>query len=216
MKTNSLKNLAAFITVASMTLSASTILAQDSTAAASQATVTTTPPPAPPLAYGVAQILQLEQAKVGDDTIIAYIKNSGNSYGLNADQIIYLRQQGVSSAVLNTMLSQPAPGVLAGTSAVPLPSTPAPQVSYSQPASSTPTSVVGPSVTAIDPTVAAGYYQPYYYPAYAYGYPYYYPAYGYPAVSFSFGWGGRWGGGWGGGWHGGGGGWHGGGGGWHH
>ena len=41
---------------------------------------------------------------------MAYIKNSGNSYGLNADQIIYLRQQGVSDAVITAMLNQPKPG----------------------------------------------------------------------------------------------------------
>ena len=50
------------------------------------------------------------KANVGDETIIAYIKNSGNSYGLNADQIIYLRQQGVSDAVVRTMLNQPQTG----------------------------------------------------------------------------------------------------------
>src|SRR4029077_20056929 len=63
---------------------------------------------APQIGYGASQVLQLQQANVGDDTIIAYIKNSGNSYALNAEQIIYLRQQGLSSAVLNTMLTQPA------------------------------------------------------------------------------------------------------------
>ena len=47
----------------------------------------------------------------GISTIIAYIRNSGNSYGLNADQIIYLRQQGLSDAVIRVMLSQPRAGV---------------------------------------------------------------------------------------------------------
>ena len=42
--------------------------------------------------YGVTQVLELEQAKVSDATIIAYIKSSGDSYSLNASQIIYLRQ----------------------------------------------------------------------------------------------------------------------------
>jgi hypothetical protein len=227
MKTSYFKTLTAFAAAASMTLSASMAFAQDSTAnyTTQPAQVTVQPVSAPPLAYGVAQILQLSQAKVGDDTIIAYIKNSGNSYGLNADQIIYLRQQGLSSGVLNAMLSQPAPGVLAGASTLPMPSTPAPAVAYSQPAAPS-SSMVGPSVSAIDPTAAAAassyyYYQPYYYPAYSY--PYYYPSYGYgyyPGVSVSFGWRGGWGPGWGyrggGGFHGGwGGGFHGGGG-WHH
>ena len=64
---------------------------------------------APQLAYGVPQIIQLSEAKVSDDTIIAYVKNSGNSFGLTADQIIYLRQQGVSDAVITAMLNQPKP-----------------------------------------------------------------------------------------------------------
>jgi uncharacterized membrane protein YgcG len=204
MKTMNTKKIIAALAATSLVLSAATVRAQDSTA-------TVTVPPAivnasaPPLAYGVSQILQLAQAKVGDDTIIAYIKNSGTSYGLNADQIIYLRQQGVSDAVLNVMLNQPRAGV-----ALAMPTTPAPQVAastaYAEPAS---TATVAPTVTYVQTTPQPVYYtDPYYYqpyyPAYGYGY--------YPPVAFSFGWG--WGGGgYGGGWHGGGygGGWHGGG-----
>jgi len=67
---------------------------------------------APPLAYGVSEIIQLSQAQVSDPTIVTFIKNSGNSYGLDAPQVLYLRQQGVSETVINAMLSQPAPGTL--------------------------------------------------------------------------------------------------------
>jgi len=194
----------AVLAVAGLALSASTTRAQNSTA-----TTTAQPAavnaPVTPLAYGVPQIVQLAQAKVGDNTIIAYIKNTGNSYGLNADQIIYLRQQGLSDAVITTMLNQPRPGV-----AVATPTTPAPQpvasTAYRGPVS---TATIAPTVTYVQTVPdTTYYYQPYYQP-------YYYPAYAwYPPVSFSFGWGGWWGGGWhGGGWHGGGygGGWHGGG-----
>jgi len=199
----------------------------------------------PQLPYGVPQILQLQQAHVGDDTIISYIRSSGNSYNLNADQIVYLQQQGLSSAVINAMLSQPRAGLLPSATSIPMPATAAPPVYQSLPTedfqSPPQDSIVGPSVTAIDPTAAAAasysYYQPYYYPAYTYAYPYCYPAGGcygyYPGVTLSFGpgvyWGGRWGGGWHGGYSGhpyggvvvgahggfGGGGWHGGGGGFH-
>ena len=227
---NTFKSLAALVAAGSMILSATVALAQDN-GASTQAPPPAPPPPAavpaPHLAYGVSQILQMSQAKVNDDTIISYIRNSGNSYGLNADQIIYLQRQGVSSAVINAMLSQPPAGVVptASQSSVPMPSGPAPAVDNSQayyntqPAQSAP--VVGPSVTAVDPTAAAINASPYYYYSgypYAYSYPYYYPAYGYgyygyPAISVGFGWRGGWGwgpgwrGGWGGGWHGGGG-WH--------
>ncbi len=208
MKTNHLQHMVAVMAVAGLALSRATAVAQDSSAPSP------VPPaainaPVPQLSYGVAQIVKLAQAKVSDDTIIAYIKNSGNSYGLNADQIIYLRQQGVSDAVITAMLNQPKPGVAPAT--IPMPTTPAPQpvasAAYAQPAEP----YVGTAPTT--------YYddEPYYYPVYSYNYC------SWPVV-LSYGWGGYRYGGWhGGGWHGGwrggwpGGGWHGGrsAGGWH-
>jgi hypothetical protein len=192
MKTNKFPKMLAVMAAVGLACSASTVRAQDPSA----------PNPAPQLSYGVPQVIQLAQAKVGDDTIIAYIKNTGNSYGLNADQIIYLRQQGVSDAVITVMLNQPRAGVF----------TAPPAMSASQPAASpayqeqVSTATVAPTVTYVQTVpYSTYYYQPYYY----------YPSYAwYPPVSFSFGWGGVWGGGWhGGGWRGGGisGGWHGGG-----
>ena len=77
----------------------------------------------PQLAYGVSDIVKLSQADVGDDTIVSYINQQGNSYGLGADQVNYLRQQGVSDAVITAMQNQPAPGmasVQTPTTAVPL------------------------------------------------------------------------------------------------
>ena len=170
---------------------------------------------APQLAYGVSQILQLEQAKVSDDTIVAYIKNSGNSYGLTADQIVYLKKQGVSDTVMTAMLNQPKPAAVAYTPTAPAPEPVAPTVNYAP----VPTTTVAPTVTYVQaaPAPAYNYYaQPYYYPSYAW----------FPPVSLSFAWGGGWYGGYRGGyyggWHGGtSSGWHGGGssgwhGGWHH
>jgi hypothetical protein len=198
MKTINLKNMLAVLAVGVLVCGAISVTAQDAAT--------------PPLAYGVPQILQLSQANVGNDTIIAYIKNSGTSYGLNADQIIYLKQQGLSDGVITAMLNQPKAGV-----AMPAPATPAPQPAAAPAVATVPTPTPAPTVTYVQSAPATTYYyqpyQPYYYPAY-------YPAYSvYPAVSLSFGWG--WGGGgyyhggYYGGWHGGGyGGWHGGG--WHH
>ena len=193
---------------AGVALSAATALAQDSSATYTAQPAAATAP-APQLAYGVSQILQLAQAKVGDDTIVAYIQNSGNSYGLNADQIIYLRQQGISSAVITTMLNQPKPGVAAAA-----PTTSAPPATSS-------TATAAPTVTYVQTVPATTYYYSVPDTTYYYYQPYYYPAYGcYPGVSLSFGWGGWYGGGFrgggfrGGGFHGGGfhgGGFHGGG-----
>lgn len=188
MKTTKLQKMAALLAVASVSWSVPTALAQDSSTANPALA-------APQLAYGVPQILQLEQAKIGDATIIAYVKNSGTSYGLNADQIIYLRQQGVSDAVITAMLSQPRAGVGATTATA----TPVAATANSGPIS---TATVAPTVTYVQTVPATTYYyQPYYYPTYAW----------YPPVVFSFGWGGGY---YGGGYHGGGyygGGYHGGG-----
>ena len=187
MKTRILQTVLPVAIGAGLLFSTLTTRAQEASAASpAQPAVASTA--APQLPYGVSQILQLKQAEVGDDTIIAYIKNSGTSYGLNADQIIYLQKQGLSSAVITAMLNQPKPGVAAAAPAAPAPQTSTSTVN-AEPAS---------TVTYVQTVPTYDYYQPYYYPAYGF----------YPGVSLSFGWGGRWGGGYGGGWHGG---WHGGG-----
>ena len=62
------------------------------------------------LSPGGQQVLQLHQARIGDDTIIAFIHNSALNYQLDANAIIYLGQQGISSPVLTAMLNQPAAG----------------------------------------------------------------------------------------------------------
>ena len=173
MKTNFWQRVVTILAVAGVAWSVTTAPAQDPAGASTvpPAAVST---PALQLAYGVPQILQLAQAKVGDATIIAYIKNSGNSYGLSADQIIYLRQQGVSDAVVTVMLSQPRAAVAEATPAQQaiMPTDAGGQVS---------TVTVAPTVTYVQTIpVTTYYFQPYYYPAYDYGY--------YPPVSFSFGW----------------------------
>ncbi len=127
------------------------------------------------LTPNVAAIVKLVQAKVSDDTIVAYIKNSGNSYGLDAEQIIYLHQRGISDAIITAMLNQPEPGT--ATASVPMPITPAPEpvasAAYEQ-----------PSVTYVESEPVTYYdYEPYYYPVYS-GYYWSYP------VVVSYGWGG--------------------------
>ncbi len=174
---------------------------------------------APQISPGMAEILQLSQANVSNDNIIAYIKNSGIGYTLSAAQIIYLHQHGVSDGVINTMLTQPNPTqvMAVATPAAPAPppasasttvtkplysprqqgQMPAAQANAGMAAS---TSVTAPPAVTYVQTAPAPYYYP---PAYAYPYYYPYPAYAWPfvPVSLSFGWGGHWGGHWGGGWH---------------
>lgn len=171
MKTNLLQALAAALAITGLIYTESAGRAQGAPAA------TNVPPAAvsssaPQLAYGVAQVLQLVQAKISDPTIIAYIKNSGNSYGLTADQIIYLRQQGVSADVLNAMLNQPRAGAVAATA------TPAPQpvasTKHTEPAS---TATVAPTVTYVQTVPQTVYY---------YADPYYYEPYYFPPVPLPF------------------------------
>lgn len=147
METLSFRRLFFAIVIAGLALSTMSVTAQNS-----KATIV-----APPPGQGVAQILQLAQAKISDDTIIAYIRNSGSSYQLDAKQIIYLRQQGISEKVINFMLNQ--------SKVVSAPEQPAAQPDSSYYSS-------------------AYYAQPYYYP-YDGGYPYYSGLY--PGVfSFGF------------------------------
>lgn len=190
MKINWFKQLGMLGAVSGMILTAPSGLGQDVNVNAASAPEATSGPAveaAPHLAYGVAQILQLAQAKVSDDTIVAYIKSSGNSYGLTADQIIYLQRQGVSSVVLNTMLTQPRPGVLANPPAAIAPDAPQPAAYAAMPTPTEP----APTVTYVQTQPATVYYAPAYDPYY-YGYSGYY----YPSISIGWGWG------WGGGWHG--------------
>jgi len=216
MKINHWQKMAAALATTSLLFSATMAMAQEALSAAAAQPVAANQP-APPLGYGTSQILQLAQAKLGEATLIAYIRNSGNSYNLNADQIIYLRQQGLSDAVISAMLNQPRAGV-----ALPLPSTPAPApVAYSAYAAPASTATVAPAATYVQTAPETTYYaQPYYAQSY-YSQPYYYnpyyysPGYAwYPSVAVGWGWG--WGGrgyygGYSGGWGGYGGGRHGGG-----
>lgn len=213
-----------------LALAAGNALAQDSSTSSTSTTAAqpaATRQAAPQLSYGVSDVLQLSKAKVSDGTIINYIRNSGNNYGLNAAQIIYLRQQGVSDAVINAMLdehSQTAQAAATVTTAPPAASTTynnQTSTAVAQPTVTYVQTVPSSSVYIIPDTQTYNYDNWYYYRAPYYGYyPYYGYGWPYPAVSVSFGWGGGWGGYWGGyhgGWHGGGyhgGGYHGGG--WHH
>src|SRR5580658_3811544 len=114
--------------------------------------------------YAVAQVVQLEQAKISDDTVIAYIRNSGNNYNLTANDILYLRQQGVSDAVLTAMLTQSR---MNATSAY----QPQPVTTQVQAPSPAPTAVYDSPVTYVQPAPTTYYYSnsyPYYYPYYNY------------------------------------------------
>lgn len=190
----------ALATVSALALLAGNTLAQDSSATATvTAPAATSRQAAPQLSYGVSQIVDLTRAKVSDDVVVKYIQNSGNSYGLDAAQIIYLRQQGISDTVLNAMLNQRqmnAPAnvqsstqTYSDTGGTATTATAQPSVSYIQTAPA--------STVYVIPDTQTYRYNDWYYSSYPYYcYPYYggYYGYGYPAVSLSVGFGGYYGG----------------------
>ena len=204
MKTSTFRN--SFLAAAVAAFFTGSVLAQDATVPGNS--VVATPPQ---LSAGVPQVLQLAQAKVSDGIIVNYIQNSGTIYALDANQIVYLKQQGISDTVLNAMINQRSR--LTGST-----EPAASPANNSANAQTMPTATASPTVTYVQsappstvyvmPDTQTVQYDNWYYGSYPY-YPYYsYPVV-YPAVSFSFGFGGggRWGGGWHGGFRGGHGGW---------
>ena len=159
--------------------------------------------PAPKLPYGVADVLKLSQAQVSENIVLSYIQNSGTYYDLRPNDIVYLKQQGVSDAVVNAMMDQrkKALDAAAQAQAVAAANAPVPQESlgdastavtapltptYSQPVCPEPAYAPSSSLYVIpSPAVSYAYYggSPYYYYSY-YGAPYRY--YG-PSVVFRFG-----------------------------
>ena len=111
MKTRATHPRLILITGALAVLPACLTLAADSSTGTTQTAGTVAPVAAPvaaqpKLPYGVADILKLSQAQVGDDIIVNYVKNSGTIYNLAPADIVYLKNSGVSDRVLNSMLDQ--------------------------------------------------------------------------------------------------------------
>lgn len=63
---------------------------------------TDTPPAVSP---GAAELVKMADG-TSDDVLLAYVKNSTTAFELSADQILYLRDIGISSPVISAMLSR--------------------------------------------------------------------------------------------------------------
>jgi hypothetical protein len=165
--------------------------AQDSSKApplsASAATPTASQTASVQLSPGVADILKLSRAALGDDSLTAFVSNSDATYNLRASEILYLREQGVSDRVITAMLNKPKV-----TSAPAAPTT-----EWATPPQSSTANVATPPAYVQPPSVASAPPAPTYVqppnvyvaaPAPAYSY---YPDYGYafPPLSLSFGFG---------------------------
>jgi hypothetical protein len=90
----------------------------------------------------VQEVVKLSRAKMNDDVILAYIRNSGVSYSLSADDVLYLNGQGVSQAVIAALLqARPAMAPAAPANiAPPAPQYPVPSPTPAPPAQSAPPS----------------------------------------------------------------------------
>lgn len=96
----------------------------------------TLPPQRIPLPPAVDAVADLAQSQVGELVILEYIKKSTNAFDLTADQIIYLKDIGLSEQVIASMMARtqelraagavPSPGSPASTAAAPTPTTPVP------------------------------------------------------------------------------------------
>ncbi len=76
------------------------------------------------LSPALQEVVKLTQAHMADDVIVAYIKNSGSSYSLSANDILYLNSQGVSQPVISTLLQAKPAADPSQPSAVPPPVAP--------------------------------------------------------------------------------------------
>jgi surface antigen len=59
----------------------------------------------------INDVVNLTRNGVSEDTIIAQIRTTGSTYRLSADDIIYLRSQGVTERVTQSMLAAPVRSV---------------------------------------------------------------------------------------------------------
>src|SRR5437899_2950953 len=53
-----------------------------------------------------AEVIRLAEAGTGEDVLLAFIQNSTSSFNLSADQILYLRDVGLSSQIITAMLNR--------------------------------------------------------------------------------------------------------------
>lgn len=127
---------------------------------------------APGLSPDLQEVVTLSHEQMGDEVITNYIRSTGKSYQLTADQIIYLKNQGVSSPVLSALLqtaslagnAAPDPVVATATGPVPSAIPPAPpetSVPPPAPAASTANVVTPPLVPTPPPApeVNLGYFE---------------------------------------------------------
>ena len=86
------------------------------------------------LSPDLQEIVKLAQAHMSDDVILGFIKSSGKSYTLSADDMLYLNSQGVSQPVITALMQTKSAAPAASAPA----STPAPAPAPAPPAAPMP------------------------------------------------------------------------------
>jgi hypothetical protein len=101
------------------------------------------------LSPDLQEVVKLSQSHMGDDVIVNYIRSSGKSYKLSADDLIYLNSQGVSQGVISALQTassaSPNPPPAAAPPAAPAPTAPPPAAGTVPP---------GPAPTMMAPAAA--------------------------------------------------------------
>src|SRR5215813_227927 len=62
--------------------------------------------PAPSVSPAAADVVRMAEAGTSEDVLVAYVKNSASHFDLSADQILYLRDVGLTSPVITAMLTR--------------------------------------------------------------------------------------------------------------
>jgi hypothetical protein len=142
----------------------------------------------PALSTGLDEIVKLSKAGIDDSVILVYIRNSSTAYTPNAEDLIRLREEGVSTTVTAALMQRGDELRKAAAVAWNQPAQTAPAQVQQQPQQ--PTIVAGPAYATPASTVTViGYPRSYYYgyPSSYYGYNYYYPSrsYYYPRYGYS-------------------------------
>jgi hypothetical protein len=101
-----MKNTKWIALIASVVLPLLSAHAQSPVAPAPAGSAQGQPAAVPNLSPGTSEVVQMASAGSGDDVLLAYIQNSQSMFQLSADQVIYLKDVGLSSQVITAMLNR--------------------------------------------------------------------------------------------------------------
>ena len=117
-------------------------------------------PPAVKLTAPLAEVLRLADSGVEESVLLAFVTNSPSFFNLGADEIIYLNDLGLSSAVVAAMIQRDQALKASLASAGPGPAAPAPAPAEPAPAAPEPPPTLAPADMAPQPDSTAGNYPP--------------------------------------------------------